>query len=207
MSSSNPALFFSLRVHFSTMLYRIIQKATLPTTRRLIFNTCRVQFQRSLYLTASKSSIHTSAKQLLASSHDWQQTPAPQHPLIEKIQQHPHIMQQLVDFTQLLQTKGVDVSGKQPSFMQVMKVMNDPEIKEKVQKLAQDMQAAGIQLDMQTIQELQSNFSSMAGSATPESTYTDESMNEKQEQQQQDEEKEHGRKRGVMNRVKGLFKK
>ncbi|KAL9549373.1 hypothetical protein PS6_006110 [Mucor atramentarius] len=177
------------------MLYRIIQKATLPTTRRLIFNTCRVQLQRNLYLTTSRSSIHTSAKQLFASSHDWQQTPAPQHPLIEKIQQHPHIMQQLVDFTQLLQTKGV------------MKVMNDPEIKEKVQKLAQDMQAAGIQLDMQTIQELQSNFSSMAGSATPQSTYTDESMNEKQEQQQQDEEKEHGRKRGVMNRVKGLFKK
>lgn len=115
-------------------------------------------------------------------------------------------MQQLVDFTQLLQSKGVDVSGKQPSFMQVMKVMNDPDIKEKVQKLAQDMQAAGIQLDMQTIQELQSNFSSMSANATPESTYTDESINEKQEQQQ-GEEKEHGRKRGVMNRVKGLFKK
>lgn len=193
------------------MLYRIIQKATLPTTRRLIFNTCRVQFQRNIYLTISKSSIHTSAKQLFASSHDWQQTPAPQHPLIEKIQQHPHIMQQLVDFTQLLQSKGVDVSGKQPSFMQVMKVMNDPEIKEKVQKLAQEMQAAGIQLDMQTIQELQSNFSSMsANTATPQPASTiDEkqsAVNEKHEQQQQGE-KEHGRKRGVMNKVKGLFKK
>lgn len=193
------------------MLYRIIQKATLPTTRRLIFNTCRVQFQRNLYLTTSKSSIHTSAKQLFASSHDWQQTPAPQHPLIEKIQQHPNIMQQLVDFTELLQSKGVDVSGKQPSFMQVMKVMNDPEIKEKVQKLAQEMQAAGIQLDMQTIQELQSNFSSMsANAAAPQPTsIIDEkqsAVNEKHEHQQRDE-KEHGRKRGVMNRVKGLFKK
>ncbi|KAG2215155.1 hypothetical protein INT46_006541 [Mucor plumbeus] len=193
------------------MLYRIIQKATLPATRRLIFNTCRVQFQRNIYLTTSKSSIHTSAKQLFASSHDWQQTPAPQHPLIEKIQKHPHIMQQLVDFTQLLQSKGVDVSGKQPSFMQIMKVMNDPEIKEKVQKLAQEMQAAGIQLDMQAIQELQSNFSSMsANTATPQSTsIIDEkqsAVNEKHEHQQQGE-KEHGRKRGVMNRVKGLFKK
>lgn len=40
--------------------------------------------------------------------------------MIEKIQRHPHIMAQLVDFTNLLQSKGVDVSGKKPSFMQVV---------------------------------------------------------------------------------------
>jgi hypothetical protein len=64
------------------------------------------------------ASFHSS-RGVWASSQDWQQPP--QHPLIEKIQQHPHIMQQLVDFTNLLQSKGVDVSGKQPSFMQVYK--------------------------------------------------------------------------------------
>ncbi|KAI8637957.1 hypothetical protein BD408DRAFT_423714 [Parasitella parasitica] len=184
------------------MLYRIIQKATLPTTRQLILSTFRVQCQRSIYLTATRSRMHTSAKQLFASSHDWQQTPPPQHPLIEKIQQHPQIMQQLIDFTQLLQSKGVDVSGKQPSFMQVMKVMNDPEIKEDVKKLAQSMQAAGIQLDMQTIQELQSSFSGLSATATSDNQQP--VVDEKQNQQH---EKEHGRKRGVMNRVKGLFKK
>jgi hypothetical protein len=180
------------------MLYRIIQKATLPATRQLFLSAHRVHFKRAvLPAFALPKNLHTSAPKLFASSHDWQQPP--QHPLIDKIQQHPHIMQQLVDFTALLQSKGVDVSGKQPSFMQIMKVMNDPEIKEKVQKLAQDMQTAGIQLDMSTIQELQSNFSNL--SPAPENI-----INEKSEDQKQQEE-EHGRKRGVMNRVKGLFKK
>ncbi|KAI8347348.1 hypothetical protein BD560DRAFT_338526 [Blakeslea trispora] len=134
------------------------------------------------------SLFHTSHSSLYASSHDWQNRP--KHPLIDQIEQHPHILQQLVDFTQLLQSKGVDVSGKQPSFMQMMKVMNDPEIKDKVKQLVQDMQAAGIQLDMNTIQELQSSF-----------------MNTQQPENNHEEEQSKGRKRGVLNSVKGLFKK
>ncbi|CAO3638084.1 unnamed protein product [Mucor hiemalis] len=115
-------------------------------------------------------------------------------------------MTQLVNFTNLLQTKGVDVSGKKPSFMQIMKVMNDPEIKEKVQKLAQDMQTAGIQLDMNTIQELQSNFADLANSPSPPTTYNDDVVSDLDEKKPVQEE-QHGRRKGVMNKVKGLFKK
>ncbi|KAI8078263.1 uncharacterized protein B0P05DRAFT_543133 [Gilbertella persicaria] len=168
------------------MFYRIAQKASFLASRQVGF-----QAARRIQPHIPNGSFHTTAKQLFASSHDWQQ--APKHPLIDKIQQHPHIMQQLVDFTQILQSKGVDVYGKQPSFMQLMKVMNDVEVKEKVAQLAKDMQAAGIQLDMNTIQELQSSFMS------PPS-------NQEQEQEQE-EEQQRGRKRGVLSSVKGLFKK
>lgn len=65
------------------------------------------------------SQFHHKSINYFASSHDWNDSKPPVHPLIEKIQQHPQIMDQLVDFTNLLQSKGVDVSGKQPSFMQV----------------------------------------------------------------------------------------
>jgi hypothetical protein len=186
------------------MLYRIAQRATLPVTRQLLLSAHCVHFKRIITpaFVLPKSHLHSTPPKLFASSHDWQQPP--KHPLIDKIQQHPHIMEQLVDFTTLLQSKGVDVSGKQPSFMQIMKVMNDPEIKEKVQKLAQDMQAAGIQLDMSTIQELQSSFGNLSATA-PKS---EDIINEKSQLDQQDQqEEERGRKRGVMNRVKGLFKK
>ncbi|KAI8880113.1 hypothetical protein K501DRAFT_255685 [Backusella circina FSU 941] len=173
------------------MLYRLVA-ATRPLSR--------VAFARAqpILLRAPPVASFHSSRGVWASSQDWQQ--APQHPLIEKIQQHPHIMQQLLDFTNLLQSKGVDVSGKQPSFMQVMKVMNDPEVKEKVKVLAQDMQAAGIQLDMAAIQELQSSFGSMA-KPPPQTEY------EAEKPEQVEEEQQHGRKRGVLNKMKGLFNK
>ncbi|KAI9475512.1 MAG: hypothetical protein EXX96DRAFT_268948 [Benjaminiella poitrasii] len=117
------------------------------------------------------------------------------HPLMEKFQKNPQIMQRLMDFTQLLQSKGIDVTGKQPSFMQMMKIMNDPDIKESIRLLSQDIQAAGIQLDLQSIQELQASLNSM-GLPTHE-----------QPEQKKEEVQEHGRKRGVMNKVKGLFNK
>lgn len=180
------------------MFYRVAQMAALPATRHLFFNAQRAHIKRIILpaIVLPKNHLHSSTK-LFASSHDWQQPPS--HPLIDKLQQHPQIMQQLVDFTALLQSKGVDVTGKQPSFMQIMKVMKDPEIKEKVQKLALDMQAAGIQLDMNAIQELQANFSNM--SATEANV-----INEKIEVEDE-QEKVHERKTGVINRVKGLFKK
>ncbi|SAM05639.1 hypothetical protein [Absidia glauca] len=80
------------------------------------------------------------------------------HPLMDQLAQHPHIMQQLLDFTAFIQTKGIDPTGQQLNYMQVMKVMQDPEVKSKVQQLAADMQKAGIQLDMATIAELQKSF-------------------------------------------------
>ncbi|KAI7899024.1 uncharacterized protein BX663DRAFT_564288 [Cokeromyces recurvatus] len=83
------------------------------------------------------------------------------HSFIEKIKKNPHIMQRLVDFTSLLQSKGFDVTGKQPSFAQMLKIMNDPDIKESIQVLRQDIQAAGIQFDLKTIQELQAGLNSM----------------------------------------------
>lgn len=44
----------------------------------------------------------------------------PNHPFIQKLRDNPHIVQQLADFTILLQEKGLDVSGgKQPGFGQV----------------------------------------------------------------------------------------
>ncbi|GAA5800772.1 hypothetical protein HPULCUR_006210 [Helicostylum pulchrum] len=84
--------------------------------------------------------------------------------------------------------------------MQIMKVMSDPEIKEKVQKLAQDMQGAGIQLDMNTMQELQANFADLAAEqAAPEQVFD--------EKKPVEEEEQRGRKKGIMNKVKGIFKK
>lgn len=81
--------------------------------------------------------------------------------------------------------------------------MNDPEIKEKVQKLAQDMQGAGIQLDMNTIQELQSSFADMAKEYESVQPTADAILDEKKPVV----EEERGRKRGVISKVKGLFKK
>ncbi|KAG2220318.1 hypothetical protein INT45_004003, partial [Circinella minor] len=106
------------------------------------------------------------------------------HPIVQKIRDNPQVMDQLVAFTVLLQKKGIDVAGKQPGFADMMKIMNDPEIKEVVKKLAQEMQAAGIQLDMASIGEIQKSlegFNSNGGG-------------EKQND-------------GVVNKMKGLFKK
>jgi hypothetical protein len=69
--------------------------------------------------------------------------------------------------------------------------MNDPEVKEKTKKLVQDMQAAGITLDMTAIQELQASLAKQQQNP----------FEEKNEEKKEDEEK------GVLNKVKGLFKK
>ncbi|KAI8371775.1 uncharacterized protein BYT42DRAFT_581542 [Radiomyces spectabilis] len=133
-----------------------------------------------------RSGFHHLGSQRASASDHWPQ--AKSHPLVDKLRQHPHIMQQLIDFTALLQEKGFDVSGKQPSMMQIMKVMNDAEIRERVKKLAQDMQAAGIQLDMQAIAELQNSLGQHQGSG-------------------ESDEQSEGKKSPVMDKVKGFFKK
>lgn len=84
--------------------------------------------------------------------------------------------------------------------------MNDPDIKEKAQKVAQDMQTAGIQFDMQTIQELQSSFADLQQPDTS-ATIEQEIFDEKKSLEEQDEEQQRGRRRGLLNKMKGVFKK
>ncbi|KAI8583361.1 hypothetical protein K450DRAFT_223268 [Umbelopsis ramanniana AG] len=128
--------------------------------------------------------LHSSAY-VRASAGDPMQGIDTSHPFIKKLQSNPQILQQLADFTILLQEKGLDASsGKQPGFGQIMKLMSDPEVKEKAAKLAQDMQAAGIQMDMNTVMELQKAF---GGPRSAEG-----------------EEQENG---GLLNKAKGFFKK
>ncbi|ORX44282.1 hypothetical protein DM01DRAFT_1340465 [Hesseltinella vesiculosa] len=106
--------------------------------------------------------------------------PPPHHPLMDQLQRNPHVMQELLDFTAFLQTKGVDPTGKNLNYMQVIKVMQDPEVKQRVQTLAKAMQEAGIQLDMSTIADLQRSLGQ-------EPTKVD--------------------KEGMVDKVKGFFKK
>jgi hypothetical protein len=67
--------------------------------------------------------------------------------------------------------------------------MSDPEVKEITKKLVQDMQAAGITLDMKAVQELQAGLAK---------------YNEVMGQQKEEDE---NKDQGVLNKVKGLFKK
>lgn len=120
------------------MLYRFMAMATRPNTSRILFNTAFkstvarpttvAALSKSVLLRRSACQIkqfHSNTINYFASSHDWNTNkPSNVHPLIEKLQQHPHIMSELVDLTNLLQQKGVDISsGKKPSFMQVSYVV------------------------------------------------------------------------------------
>lgn len=111
------------------MLYRFTALVARPASRALFHKTFQPTYTRtltkSIFFRSTTTqflqthSFHHTRLNYFASTHDWNEQKPPAHPLIEKIQQHPHIMQQLIDFTSLLQTKGVDVSGKKPSYMQV----------------------------------------------------------------------------------------
>jgi hypothetical protein len=65
-----------------------------------------------------------------------------------------------------------------------MKLMSDPDIKDMAAKLAQDMQAAGIQMDMNSVMELQKAFGGPSSA-----------------------EDEDAEKPGLLNKAKGFFKK
>ncbi|KAI8060468.1 hypothetical protein BC940DRAFT_312090 [Gongronella butleri] len=111
-------------------------------------------------------------------------TPPPgasQHPLMKELQQHPEVMKQLLDFTAFLQTKGVDPTGQNMSYIQMMKIMQDPEVKERAQKLGMAIQEAGIQLDLSMVADLQKSL----GGQQPAKEKND----------------------GVVNKMKGFFKK
>ncbi|KAI9023084.1 hypothetical protein CLU79DRAFT_750204 [Phycomyces nitens] len=101
----------------------------------------------------SMGAIHTSARMQASES----ETPS-EHPLLTKLKANPHILHKLAGFTAFLQAKGIDMSGEQPSMMQVAKVMSDTEVREKIKDLVQDMKAADIELDMDTIKELQASL-------------------------------------------------
>ncbi|KAG0164481.1 hypothetical protein DFQ30_009881 [Apophysomyces sp. BC1015] len=127
----------------------------------------RLASNRQLYKAAFRPSVigratFSHVAPLRASAHDGQGPPM--HPLIDELKKHPHIIQQLADITELLQSKNLD-STKEPSFMEVMQVMRDPEIREKVQQLAKDMAEAGIQFDMSTVAELNKSFGGQSESS------------------------------------------
>ncbi|CAO3600263.1 unnamed protein product [Absidia cylindrospora] len=134
-------------------------------------------------------------------NNQWPQQPqnGTGHPLMDQLAQHPHIMEELLEFTAFIQTKGIDPTGKQLNYMQVMKVMQDPEVRGKVQKLAEDMKNAGIQLDMATIAELQKSL------GQPATTMDHQQQNQDETDEKKDDDKEQ--QGGVMNKVKGFFKK
>lgn len=122
-----------LGLYYYIMLYRFAALATRPAARSL-FNRAfrpvnRITITKSIFFRSTTtqflqtSSFHHTSINFFASSHDWNNQKPPAHPLIEKIQQHPHIIEQLVSFTSLLQSKGVDISGKQPSYMQVIRLV------------------------------------------------------------------------------------
>ncbi|KAI8333973.1 hypothetical protein BC941DRAFT_473203 [Chlamydoabsidia padenii] len=78
--------------------------------------------------------------------------------LMNVLVQQPHLMQQLLDIATLLRTKGINPTGKQLGYFQVLKLMQDPEVMEKGQRLAAGLQQTGIILDRSTIVELQESL-------------------------------------------------
>ncbi|CAO3643870.1 unnamed protein product [Cunninghamella blakesleeana] len=173
---TSSVLFNTIKLNINKSFY--LKQATTSITRAIFIPTYQQQQQRSFHLTNINKYASPQKE--------------PMHPLMQQLAQNPHIMEQLMDFTNFLKTKGVDTTGKQLNYMQVIKVMQDPEVKEKAQKLAKSMQEAGIQLDMSTIAELQK---SLGQSTFGQSTNND------------DNENNDDKKDGVMNKVKGFFKK
>lgn len=79
----------------------------------------RMQAYRPSMVTAS---FHASSRFAASASDPFQS--ASSHPVMQKIGANPKVMQQLADFTVLLQKKGIDVQGKQPGFSEVKSQAN-----------------------------------------------------------------------------------
>ncbi|KAL1918497.1 uncharacterized protein VTP21DRAFT_3157 [Calcarisporiella thermophila] len=125
----------------------------------------------------------------------------PNHPLIQQLASNPHILHSLTEFTQLLQEKGLDVTGaKPPSFMQMMKLMTDSQIKEKVGEISQQFQAAGIQLDMSTIMELSKAMQGEAAQGEQATQYDTNVLEDRSSTASQDQP-------GLMSKMKNIFGK
>lgn len=94
---------------------RLLQSYTRPsvllqTARPAIYARLPVMYSHSFHMTAIQA----------AEAGDPMQNIDPNHPFIQQLRKNPHILEQLAEFTMLLQEKGLDVSsGKQPGFGQV----------------------------------------------------------------------------------------
>lgn len=74
----------------------------------------RMQAYRPRLMAAS---FHASSRFAASASDPFQS--ASSHPVMQKIGANPKVMEQLAEFTMLLQKKGIDVQGKQPGFSEV----------------------------------------------------------------------------------------
>jgi hypothetical protein len=93
---------------------RLLQPYTRPCLLRTVQPTIYARLP-----TMSSHSFHRTAFQS-AEAGDPMQGIDPNHPFIQQLRKNPHILEQLAEFTVLLQEKGLDVSsGKQPGFGQV----------------------------------------------------------------------------------------
>ncbi|KAL0091069.1 hypothetical protein J3Q64DRAFT_1650930 [Phycomyces blakesleeanus] len=132
---------------------RLLRPAVATTTRFSLAFKPTTAFQSMRAGHGSMGALHTSARMQACQS----ETPS-EHPLLTKLKANPHILHKLAGFTAFLEAKGIDMSGEQPSMMQVAKVMSDTEVREKIKDLVKDMQEAEIELDMSTISELQASL-------------------------------------------------
>ncbi|PIA17950.1 hypothetical protein COEREDRAFT_7129 [Coemansia reversa NRRL 1564] len=121
------------------------------------------------------------------------------HPVIHKMRGNERVLKAMAETMQLLQQKGV-ISGanpKPPSFMKIMQMMSDAEIKQQVTKLQQIMAEEGISFsptDMMALMKGQGVMSGDASKSSVDSVATrtpDEPTSEK---------------KGLFNRITSTFK-
>ncbi|ORY94243.1 hypothetical protein BCR43DRAFT_496099 [Syncephalastrum racemosum] len=135
-----------------TTALRTLAHTTTVTQRTIVSRSVR-----PMAIAMQRSSLHCSAR-WSAEAGD----PPKTHPVLQQLQQHPEIVQQLYEVAMLLQSKDLGTPGQQPSFTQMFKIMKDPEVRDAITKLSQSMTAAGIQLDMSTVAELQNSLMDVA---------------------------------------------
>ena len=69
-------------------------------------------------------------------------------PLFQKILQAPAVLEAVTDITKLFERKGIAMDRK-PSFTEMMKLAQDAELQQAMQKLKREMDSAGISVDIQ----------------------------------------------------------
>ncbi|KAH9853853.1 hypothetical protein C2E23DRAFT_727758 [Lenzites betulinus] len=78
-----------------------------------------------------------------------------QQKLLKHLQDNPETVEHIKAFVGLLQQNGVDpYSGQMPSKMAMLKLLMKPEIRESAVKMADALQAAGINLSQDMVQSL-----------------------------------------------------
>ena len=69
-------------------------------------------------------------------------------PLFQKILQAPSVLEAVTAITKLFERKGISMD-KKPSFTEMMKLAQDVELQQAMQKLKKEMDSAGISGDIQ----------------------------------------------------------